>query len=253
MRLSSRRIAVPDLTRQDRANMFALFARYYEAADPDRFEADLARKQWVIQLIGPATGDLVGFSTQVLWQVPQGSDTVSVLFSGDTIVDPTCWGETALIRQWGRMAVELMEVTRPAPLYWFLITKGYKTYRFLPVFFREFFPRHDCSTPAWATSLLDTLGQSMFGEAYDGRRGLVIPTTHRDRLRPGIADITPARLADPHVRFFVDRNPGHAQGDELCCVAHLDVANFTPAGIRLLDPQDRPAGPSVQRDASGVA
>ena len=253
MKLHSRRVAVSDLTTHDHVDMFTLFARYYDSADWVRFESDLAGKQWVIQLIDPATGILRGFSTQVLWRVPSGRETFNVLFSGDTIVDPTCWGETALIRQWGRLAVELMEVTRPAPLYWFLIAKGYKTYRFLPVFFREFFPRHDCVTPSWAKSLLDTLGQSIFGAAYDGQHGLVIATPHKDRLRPGVADITPERLADPHVRFFADCNPGHTQGNELCCLAHLEIANFTPAGIRLLDPHCRPVRSSVPRDVSGVA
>ena len=76
------------------------------------------------------------------------------------------------MREWGRLAVELMETTHPATLYWFLIAKGYRTYRFLPVFFREFYPRYECATPAWAKSLLDALGRTMFGQAYDPRRGL---------------------------------------------------------------------------------
>ena len=70
MKLHSRRVAVPDLTTHDHVDMFTLFARYYDSADWDRFESDLAGKQWVIQLIDPATGILRGFSTQVLWKVP---------------------------------------------------------------------------------------------------------------------------------------------------------------------------------------
>ena len=253
MRLHSRRMVVPALTSSDRADMFALFAQYFDDADRNRFEADLANKQWVIQLLDPATGRLCGFSTQVLLKVRIGNETVSALFSGDTIVDPACWRETTLMREWGRLAVELMETMRPATLYWFLIAKGYRTYRFLPVFFREFFPRYECTTPAWAKSLLDTLGRTMFSQAYDARRGLVIAAPHKDRLRPGIGSITTGRLEDPHVRFFVDRNPDHAGGDELCCVARLDVANFTAAGIRLLDPQHRPQASCAQQDLGDVA
>jgi len=39
------------------------------------------------------------------------------------------------------------------------------------------------------------------------------------------------------VRFFVERNPGHACGDELCCLAPLTRANFTPAAHRVIGPE----------------
>jgi hypothetical protein len=61
-----------------------------------------------------------------------------------------------------------------------------------------------------------------------------------DRLRPGVADLTPQRLRDPHVRFFVERNPGHAGGDELCCLAPITRENFTPAAYRVIE-ADPPA------------
>jgi SAM-dependent methyltransferase len=39
---------------------------------------------------------------------------------------------------------------------------------------------------------------------------------------------------DPHIRFFAERNFGHALGDELCCIAPLTLANFTPAAYRAM-------------------
>ena len=53
----------------------------------------------------------------------------------------------------------LLDARPRAEFYWFLISKGYKTYRFLPLFFREFYPRHDAPTPAWAKEILDALGR----------------------------------------------------------------------------------------------
>ena len=41
-------------------------------------------------------------------------------------------------------------------------------------------------------------------------------------------------MNNPHVRFFVEANPGHAGGDELACLVHVDVANLTPAGLRMI-------------------
>ena len=62
----------------------------------------------------------------------------------------------------------------------------------------------------------------------------------KDYLRDDIAPITAERLTDPHVRFFVERNSGHAQGDELCCLAPLTRANFTPAAYRVIGPVLQP-------------
>jgi hypothetical protein len=36
------------------------------------------------------------------------------------------------------------------------------------------------------------------------------------------------------VEFFVRMNPGHAEGDELACIAPISRSNLTRAGIRLL-------------------
>ena len=142
---------------------------------------------------------------------------------------------------WGRLALSVIDDFPGQPLYWFLISKGYKTYRFLPLFFREFFPRHDRSTPAEAQAIIDGLAESKWPHGYDPAAGLIRATSSKDRLRPGIADVTGARLCDPHVRYFLDRNPGYAQGDELCCLAPLSRENFTPAAWRVIGaaPGDR--------------
>ena len=51
----------------------------------------------------------------------------------------------------------------------------------------------------------------------------------------GVAEATEQRLRDPLIEFFVRSNPGHAQGDELVCVAPISRSNLTRAGHRLLE------------------
>jgi len=214
--------------------MFALMERYYDRVTRANFLADLAEKQWVIVLLDPQTGVLHGFSTQVLLEVEVEGAAVRALFSGDTIVAQERWGETALVRAWARLALALIDRYAPEPLYWFLISKGYKTYRFLPLFFREFYPRFDFPTPAWATKIIDALGRYKFPGAYDAAAGIVRGGEQKDRLKPGVADLTAERLRDPHVRFFAERNPGHVRGEELCCLARLARDNVTRAACRIL-------------------
>ena len=103
---------------------------------------------------------------------------------------------------------------------------GYKTYRLLRLFFKEYWPRHEKPMPTFERALLDDLGTAKFGDHYDAGRGVVTFAGTRERLRPGIADVVPSRLRDPDVAFFVDNNPGHERGDELACLAEINSVNI---------------------------
>jgi hypothetical protein len=237
MKLRGRLVLVRDVTPAQRDAMFALMDAHYENVNRELFEADLNEKHWVIQVTDPHTDRLCGFSTQRLLDVTVAGQPVRALFSGDTIIARSHWGDNALAQVWGRLALRLMDNAAGAPLYWFLISKGYKTYRFLPLFFHEFYPRPDRAIPSWPAEVLDAIASSRYPNDYDATTGLVRATPAKDRLRPGVADVTPERLQDPYVRFFVERNPEHLSGDELCCLAPLTRDNFTRAAYRVIGPE----------------
>jgi hypothetical protein len=250
MKLSADLVDGSAVTRSQRKAMFALMTAHYADVDRAAFEADLAEKRWVILVHEPIKGRLCGFSTQTLIDATVGGAPVRALFSGDTIVHRDYWGDPALTHIWGRLALSLIDAHDGDDFYWFLISQGYKTYRFLPVFFHEFYPRHDAATPNWARAVIDILASGRYPERYDAARGVVGAVPEQYRLRPGLADVTPERVRDPHVRFFEARNPGHTRGDELCCLAPLTRANFTPAAYRVIGPRysaepDRPAAVNV--------
>jgi hypothetical protein len=225
---------VVDVPPGRRDEMYALMQLCYCDVQRQAFDADLAEKQWVIELADAATGELVGFSTQMLLPLEFAGRNVLTLFSGDTVVAPAARNSPALALAWGRLAFRLIGLYPHECLYWFLITKGYRTYRFLPVYFREFYPRYDVDTPAWAATVIDALGEHKFGVAYERGSRVIRATAASYRMRHGSDELTPERLADPHVRFFAARNPGHAAGDELCCLAPLRDDNFSPVARRLI-------------------
>lgn len=237
MRLTAELVNVGEITSAQRDEMFTLMEQHYANLHRPRFDADLTEKRWVILVRDPATDRLCGFSTQTVLEADVGNRRVKALFSGDTIVHRECWGDHALSRVWGRLALALMDAGAGAELYWFLISQGYRTYRFLPVFFREFYPRHDVPTPDWARALLDAFARLCYPAEYDAAAGIIRATSLQYRLREGLAEVTAERLRDPHVRFFHTRNPGHVYGDELCCLAPLTRANFTPAAYRVIGPE----------------
>jgi hypothetical protein len=230
-----------ELTGDQRDEMFRLMDRYYVNVLRETFDEDLDEKDRVILMTDPVSQQVLGFSTQLLVDLVIDSRPIRILFSGDTIVDPRHWARNPLATIWGQWVLELID-DAAMPLYWFLISKGYKTYRFLPLFFNEFFPVFDRATPSWANRLIQELGTWKYPDQFDPEQGLCRAGLGSCRLRHGVADLHPSRLHDDHVRFFAQTNPDHARGDELCCVAALTRENFTNAAYRVIA---RPLEPRI--------
>jgi hypothetical protein len=236
-RLAGSVVPCARLTTNERNAMYALLRTYFSGTDRRRFNADLREKDAVILLRDAHSDCLQGFSTFMRMDACIDQQEVVAFFSGDTIVDREYWGETLLSRIWGRTIfaqADRIVAERPgARVYWFLICSGYKTWRFLPLFFREFYPNADVPTPAWIKRVVDALGTRKFGDQYLPGPGIVRFRSAAP-LRRGVADLTEGRLRDPRVAFFARMNPGHAEGDELACLAELSRANLTRAAHRML-------------------
>lgn len=217
---------------EQQATMFALLDGYFAGVTPAQFAADLGEKSHVILLQKDTR--LVGFSTLQIYETTNRTEPVTIVYSGDTIVAPEAWGSPVLSRGWIATVNELRRDHPRGRYYWLLLTSGFRTYRFLPVFWREFFPRFNQPTRAETQCLIDHLAREKFGPAYDAARGIV-RFARPQRLRPALAALPPGKAADPHVAFFLARNPGHLDGDELVCLTELTEANLTPAGRRMVD------------------
>ncbi len=197
-----------------------LLQQLYEAhyGGLHHFARDLCEKDWVLLL--RSGQQVVGFSS--LQRRPQPGFVV--YFSGDTLVLPGHRHSYDLPRLWGRFVFQRV-AHEELPCLWFLICGGFRTYRFLPVFFQRFYPRFDQPTPAESQKLLDELARQRYGELY--RDGII-------RLASPSLEELPARELDAHARFFLERNPGWRQGHELACLTWLERANLTAAGERMV-------------------
>lgn len=222
----------PQLSDHTIETMFDLFQDYF-VADFDTFQRDLGNKNWVILLKNTVSGSIEGFSTLAFYKSIVDLEEIGIVYSGDTIIRPEYWGAPELPRTWIKTVLEIGE-TLPKPLYWLLISSGYKTYRFLSVFYKEYYPRYNRQTPPKIQSTIHHLAKERFGEEYDPKTGVIRFTSGATPLRAGVAEISGRRLKDPNVAFFIQKNPGHAQGDELVCLTHIDPENLTPAGKRMI-------------------
>jgi hypothetical protein len=184
---------------------------------------DLTEKDEAIILRGP-DGDLVGFSTQRRITV----DGVAGIFSGDTVVHPAHRGSPALLRTFARRYI-----FAPAePLHWFLVSKGYRTYRMLPSCFRRYWPSRHEPIPDDARALMTRYATSLFPDDYNPATGVLEYRTAKDRLRQ--VTLSSGELVTPDVAFFVAANPGWVHGHDLVCLTRLTPDNLRPAMVDAL-------------------
>jgi hypothetical protein len=223
--------SIANVPERQLVQMLSLHRQYYTNVKEEKFLSDFREKTWCI-VVSDDRGQVQGYSTlqwiPVTWEGAQ----CYVLFSGNTLMDRTCWNLNYIAIGFSHISIYLLRRFPGTHLLWLLISKGHRTYRFLPVFFHLFYPSCDGRTPPGAKPLLDHVCRAKFGARYDARRGVVVPSGDDDFLNPEMAETPPTRLKDPHVAFFLERNPGYARGEELACLAPLAESNVHAALLR---------------------
>lgn len=214
--------------------MYDLYATYYDATSLSAFEKDLDDKDWVV-VLRDESGMLAGFSSLAIVDATVDGRSLRAIFSGDTIIERTHWGTQALAFTWLRFAGTIKAQVPDWPLYWFLIVKGHRTYRYLSAFSIDFYPHWQMPTPSRARAIMRHLAHQRFDEAYDGERGIVSFDRSRGHLRPMWATVEPEESARPDVAFFLRSNPGYTQGDELVCLTELSSSNLRPLARRVFE------------------
>jgi len=222
--VQTRTVPVSGLDEVRRGQMHELFGRYYESVSEAVFFADLAGKQQVILMLG--AGDiLLGFSTIQLIEGDLGGRRSVTLFSGDTVIDHRAWGQKSLQRAFVSFIVKLKLRNPRARVFWFLITKGFKTYLLIQRNFRCF-PNHAGPTPPETQALLNEVARLKYPENFDSGRGVICFPHCVGKVKEEFEDLDSKSLADPDIAFFMGANPGARNGDELCCLAEVRIADL---------------------------
>ena len=208
------------LREADIAAMERLYREFYVGADETDFRRDLAEKDYAILLRG--TG-VCGFSTMKLVEVAE----MRVLFSGDTVVETSQRGQWGLAGGFGHMIKFVERMFPDETAYWFLISKGARTYRFLPTFFRRYVPGPVADVALSAR--LAHVASVLYPREYNPATGVLHFVGKKDRLRGDLL-----RMDAESVRFRA-LNPGWMKGDELCCLAPLATDNLNRLGLRVIE------------------
>lgn len=224
---------VPMLSTGERQRMFELMLLYYDGMNLEQFEADLTEKQ-AVMLMRDTSHKIIGFSTCMILDLTVDGIEIKGFFSGDTIVHEAYRKTTLLAAELGKNFLMLLRESPNIPCYWMLISKGCRTYCLLPLFFNEWYPRFNDITPTYAKRIMEVFAEMKYPKQYDRERGIIAFQGITEALKLRVADADELRLQNPHVRFFAERNPNHMQGDELVCLAHIAVENFSKVFLRIL-------------------
>lgn len=222
------------LDQATRAAMFKLYEQYYGGTNEELFFGDLEDKQYAV-ILRDDDGTLQGFSSIKVWEEKLAGKRVRIMYSGDTIVHQDHWGQQALAFTWIHFSGALKSEAPDIPLYWLLLVKGHRTYRYLRAFYRVFYPAHNRPTPPETKVLIDQLAAEKFGEFYNPKTGVVHFPESRGHLKEDWAEIPEKDRRRPDVQFFLQANPGYKVGDELVCLTELSHENQNPLAARLFD------------------
>lgn len=206
--------------------MYRLFAIGYEDIDETVFRKDLSNKTHVM-VLRDSQGELRGFTTAVVWEFLDATRPIRLLFSGDTMVHPSLWGDRTFLTAWLEMAGAAYAHASESPLYWLLLSMSPRTYRTLPLFFRHYYP--EASNDEDLERIADSVGTNLFAGRYDASRRLVLSGHLTGRLQADLAQVPQKDRRRADVSFFLARNPSYKNGDEMICLARLNPENIRPS------------------------
>lgn len=221
---------ISDLGEDLRSEVVDLYLRYYEGSSQSRVLSDLNHKNEIILLFHQK--QLVGFTSLQIYSRNWDGKRIRVVYSGDTVVERAHWGQQALSFSCISRMGELKSEEPTIPLYWFVIIKGHRTFKYLPTFTKSFHP-HWSKPRSDLKRLADALAFEKFGGEYNQETGVVEFTESHGHLREDIAYPTVEELNKQSVRYFLHTNPNYLKGHELVCLCELEEDNMKPLTKRI--------------------
>lgn len=247
---------IQDISVADCVTMYNLFIQYYDNTPLDTFVKDMSKKTGVFVIYRRQDDSIVGFSTIINFEVQADGQTARCLFSGDTVVDRRYWGTSAL-RITTFLYVLRQKILHPfTPLYWYLISMGYRTYMVMANNFPNYYPSVDGDDPHLRNIAVEA-SEHLFPGMLDRNRMMIHFGEDACKLKGDVTPISDAERAHRKIAFFEKRNPNWMHGDEMPCVGAFDFAMIwgmiseAPKRLFHLDYKKRAAArTTVQEDLS---
>ena len=209
---------------QDR--MFHLMNLYYDKISQVNFIDDLKSKQWV-GLVMDGNDEVQGFTTFAINPGTKQQKEYNVLFSGDTILAQEHWGSQIIVKGWCHSVGRIISSDPSKKWYWYLLSKGHRTYMYLPLFFQNYYPSVNSSADHdELKKIASSVSEELFGSFWNEEKGVIRFDHSRGELKVDLAESTFEKSRSTFVNFFLKKNPFFHQGQELVCVASLHPDNM---------------------------
>jgi len=222
---------VGDCSKEECEECFALLTKLFAGITKKDFLRDLSQKERIILLHDKEISKIVGFSTLTTWKMKVGSEEVSLIFSGDTAVDPRARSATGLGLGLLGYFEDVMKRSQNR-VYYGLISKGWRTYRILDRFFQNYYPHYSRSSQYKEVARI--FGRTFFDDRFDERTGVLSSSSGDSPRVICDQDVQLPSTNDRASQFFLEMNPNYRKGDELVCIAEVCSDNFTRLTNRIL-------------------
>lgn len=220
--------------------MHKLFIQYYNNADFETFAKDMGKKTGVFILEDKIKKCIIGFSTWTEINLSHNGKEAIGIFSGDTVIDRSYWGNKCLQKNFATKLFTTKLKNPKKPVFWLLISKGYKTYLLLANNFLNFYPNYQ-THDKHLESLVDEYCNKLFPSAYCQETRLLDFGDSYQNLKDGVAGIT-VEMKDHNqdIRYFESLNPTWAKGTELPCVGEVSLSALMDFMKRNMIPFKKP-------------
>ncbi len=222
-KITAKYIGLNSISLQQVKEMHALFIQYYHNADLATFIDDLAKKDGLILISEVKSKKIVGFSTLMTLRFNLDGREVKGVFSGDTIVARKYWGTNAAMYCFVKQLLKEKIKEPLTPLFWLLISKGYKTYLLLANNFPKHYPHYRGKFEN-LSPVVNQYCQHLYPSYFNEQKQILDFGDSYQKLRGDVAEITPEmKQAFPKIDYFEEKNPDWREGKELPCIGQVNA------------------------------
>ena len=205
--------------------MFILMQENYDYINQDNFNNDLLNKDYIGLLIDNKN-IIQGFTTYLINPKKYFHKKYNILFSGDTVISEDFVGTQALAIGWCETVAFFIRKYPRKKLLWYLMSKGHRTYLYLPYFFKKYYPAIDKNiNNNHYKEIINECSSHIFCENWNPKKGIV-------QFNDKVGQIKQQHIKklyskkNRYIDFFLEKNPGFSNGDELICMAEISSENL---------------------------
>ena len=205
--------------------MFSLMQENYDFILFENFKKDLIKKNYVGLLVD-YNMTIQGFTTYAINPNNYFNKHYNILFSGDTVISENFTGTQELVKGWGKTVGFFIKKYPEKKLLWYLMSKGYKTYLYLPFFFKKYYPALDINrNDMKLKKIANEFSSLIYPDSWNKKLGVIKFNKRLGQIKA--KHISKSNFKrNRHIDFFLKKNPGYVNGDELVCMAEVDIDNL---------------------------